>query len=427
MRGKLLHVLKSSGVFPSFSRQSHRQKDHISQPTEVEFLLHELKTPLAGILGMAELIRESWPKGEPVQYVSALQESAGQLASLIDTLQPAAGPAAGEAAEDPQPVNVGEFLENIVRSHWPAARRKGLSLYLHLPHDLPARWLLNPRSLRQVVDNLLANAIKFTDQGYVLLESKCLWSRGKVAGSLEISVTDSGRGVAAKNEGAIYAVREQGENVEHHRDGGTGLGLYICKNIARHCGARLEHTPVKDGGTRFTLTLPAGHRVLQGRRKRLKPVLLQGLNCYVGLSQPARRVVIGILRAMGIGMMPSVSGTRSPVFAQCDALICDQPFIGRNPYLATGNFPQTLVDADSPGPWLISRWGCGMVKDAENPSVPAWVSLPQPVLRSNLEPLLLQLALRRRVEVLQGVSPVAGEKPDSERTRHQSGPRGGPD
>jgi len=393
MRGKWVHRRNSSRNSRQFiSRSRYQQKlmwsfSGQTQPG-FEFLRHELRTPMLGILGMAELIVESGCSGEQRQYMAALQSSAHQMSGLIESIPAARTPATCNTLAG-GPVHARFFLEHIIRSHWPAAKNKGVALFLHIHHELPSYWSVDLQWLRQVLDNLLTNAIKFTNEGFVMLEARAL--RNPVNGrfDLEITIQDTGIGIPTRVEDGAHAVEEQGVDATDPQLGGSGLGLRICRSIVRQCGGWIEHTAIPGGGTCFTVMLPGISCHPEKPEARLRPALLRRFSCRIALPSPVNRVVGDLLRAAGVHVEHLKAGEALEQVPDCGALICEPGRIEQRGFRPLPGIKrcenQQLV--------LVTRIQSRQLLSKTDKPGFCCADVPQPVLRSNLEPMLMRIAL----------------------------------
>lgn len=365
-----------------------------SSPTQLHLLQHELRTPLTGIMGMSELLQASSLSFEQRRILGALEESGRQLERLLAAMS-SGSPATATGNLPPfQPLDGPRFMEQIIRAHWPAALGKGIGLYLAVDHRLPDCWNSDASRLRQILDNLLTNAIKFTHQGYVLVEARLAEPGERGADSVEVRICDTGIGIAGDKTDRIFKAGEQGGRGVAEGYGGYGLGLFICRQLVSSLGGSLTHEPARRGGSCFKLNLPGVIGQDPMGKNRLRPGVLSDLHCQVALDGPLAKVVTGLL--LRLGVRSSILNDQETNFLplQFDALICDPTRVS-----ATTNDLPMLSGRD--GPLILSRHLSSDPIRSEAPGMPGAVALPQPVLRSNLEPLLLQLALLRKMHECQ--------------------------
>ncbi len=221
---------------------------------------HEVRTPLNGILGMAELLLSTPLDAEQQTYVAAIRSSGSALASLIDEILDFSKIEAGKIELLDQPFDVTRLVEGVVELLAPRAQAKSLTIAATLTADVPSRVCGDPMRLRQILLNLAGNAVKFTEAGGLGL-------RVSVAGGddasrrkrLSIVVEDTGPGVPAERRAAIFEAYEQADTSAACSQGGTGLGLAISRRLAERMGGSLGLSDRPGGcGSRFTVELPFG-------------------------------------------------------------------------------------------------------------------------------------------------------------------------
>ena len=211
---------------------------------------HEFRTPLNGIIGMADLLDDTGPDPEQASYLRALRTSGDTLLSLVDGLLDFARLEAGRLDLAEERFEVGLLVETVAELMAPRAEAKGLELASHLAPDLPSHLIGDRDRLRQILLNLVGNAIKFTDHGGVGL---CL---SQAAGGIEIAVSDTGIGIPADRLEAIFEEFEQAETESVRRQEGTGLGLAIVRRLATLMGGDVQVESEVGQGSIFRITLP---------------------------------------------------------------------------------------------------------------------------------------------------------------------------
>jgi signal transduction histidine kinase len=216
---------------------------------------HELKTPLNVILGNAQLLqrRESL-EGAPKAQVEAILLSGQHLASLVeDLLEQGRISAGGSPAIRPQRVELDLLLTELEHMLRERADERGLALRIEREPSAPALLHVDPRRLRQILLNLLVNALKFTEAGEVSLRARAASRPGDVV----FEVRDSGYGIAAE---ALEQIFEPFSQLGPSEDGasGAGLGLSIARALARAMGGELAVESAPGEGSCFRLTLPVG-------------------------------------------------------------------------------------------------------------------------------------------------------------------------
>lgn len=288
-------------------QSSNHANTAVSAAPDLSVLRHELANVLNGLSGMADLLRSAGLPPEQERWLDAIEQSAKQIQFLVHC-----GTGRGSeraAAERPvrRKFNGMSLLEQTVTAHTPAAGAKGLKLLLLVSPDLPVYWSGHERLMRQLLDNLLGNAIKFTDTGRVLLEACPGENR-----ALNLLVRDTGTGVPAADRERIFEAGVRGGNSPGRP--GSGLGLSLCRRIAGLMNGRISCVPAATGGTRFEVCLP--ETILQAQGQRLPSLALSSISCALSLGQPLATITANFLDRLGVswhysGVSPArKAGTR---------------------------------------------------------------------------------------------------------------------
>jgi signal transduction histidine kinase/DNA-binding response OmpR family regulator len=218
---------------------------------------HELRTPLHAILGYADLVRTGvLPEPTRQEALATIASSGRHLLSLINDLLDLSRIRSGHLELNPAPLQLAALLEEIAAMVRVEAHRKGLDFFLDAPAGLPERVEADGKRLRQILLNLLGNAIKFTDSGGVTLAVQCVPAEGGKV-ELRVSVQDTGIGISAKDTTRIFAPFEQAEEGQK-QESGVGLGLAITRELARLMGGDVEvvSQPGRGSQFRFSVKLP---------------------------------------------------------------------------------------------------------------------------------------------------------------------------
>ncbi len=211
---------------------------------------HEVRTPLNGILGMAELLGATPLDPEQMAYLDAIQSSGRALTALIEEVLDFSRIEAGKMALASEPFEIQALVEGVVELLGPRAQEKGLEIAAHVAPDVPV-WLVgDAMRLRQVLTNLAGNAVKFTERGGVGV--RVALSPGR---EIAFTVADTGPGVPPDRRSAIFEEFEQGDNATMRQYGGSGLGLNIARRIVGLMGGGLTLADRPEGGSTFGFTV----------------------------------------------------------------------------------------------------------------------------------------------------------------------------
>ena len=219
---------------------------------------HEIRTPMNAILGFTEVLRRNGMRqsADAGKHLDIIHSSGKHLLNLINDILDLSKVEAGRLEAEHVPYAPHEVARDVVQTLLERARDKGLALTLHFPQALPARIEGDPARLRQILTNLIGNAIKFTEHGGV----RVLMRLEDGAGGTRycIDVQDSGIGIPGDKLESVFEPFVQAESSTSRRFGGTGLGLTISRGFARAMGGDIVAQSVQGQGATFSVCLPAG-------------------------------------------------------------------------------------------------------------------------------------------------------------------------
>jgi signal transduction histidine kinase/CheY-like chemotaxis protein/HPt (histidine-containing phosphotransfer) domain-containing protein len=240
-----------------------RQRADDANRAKSDFLAnmsHEIRTPMNAILGFTEMLRRG-RANDPVQarrYLDTVHASGSHLLALINDILDLSKVESGQMQVERIECAPHRVVAEVVEAMSLRASEKQIGLRRLIDGPVPVRILSDPSRLRQVVTNLVGNAIKFTSRGEVTVTERWRPGFGAVPSRLEIAVTDSGIGIAPDKLAAIFEPFVQAESSTSRRFGGTGLGLAISRRLARSMGGDVEVTSQEGVGSTFTVVLDPG-------------------------------------------------------------------------------------------------------------------------------------------------------------------------
>ena len=261
---------------------------------------HELRTPMNGVVGMTELLLQTHLEPKQQMYVQMAQRSAEAMLTLINSILDLSRIEAGKFELADLDFNLREVLEDVVYMHEAVASQKGLRLSLSLSPILPTALVGDPMRLTQIFNNLIGNAIKFTDRGSITVHA-ALKETGEDTDLIEFEVRDTGIGISPEDRAIIFKAFTQADSTDTRRFSGSGLGLSICKDLCELMGGTIEVVSQPGSGSTFRFTarfarqsagaahatIGAGVAGSPATRSRPEPALAGGAGSVAGAGKPA--------------------------------------------------------------------------------------------------------------------------------------------
>jgi PAS domain S-box-containing protein len=292
-----------------------------TKSTFLATMSHEIRTPMNAVLGMANLLDDTDLTSAQRDFLGAIRISADILLQLLNDILDISKIEAGKLALDSVDFPLKETLETALMTQTYQAREKGVELNFHMEDGLPAALVGDPVRLRQVVLNLLNNAVKFTSQGEVAIEvSSEATGIGQV--ELHVAVRDTGIGIPAEKLEAIFEVFAQADTSTTRLYGGTGLGLAISSNLVDMMGGRIWVDSNEGTGSTFHFTAQLSIGDIKAiAQPALSPQPLANKTLRVLLVEDNtfnQMVAIGQLKQRGYEYSIAVNGRKALDFIEAD-------------------------------------------------------------------------------------------------------------
>lgn len=292
---------------------------------------HEIRTPMNGIVGMAEILRETGLSAEQTKYADIISSSAAGLMTILNDILDVSKIEAGKFELDQIEFDLQEHLSDTLRSLAVRAHEKRLEMACRVAPNIPRVLIGDPNRLRQVLVNLVGNAIKFTTEGEVVVDVSLARSAEEEI-DLLFSIRDTGIGIKPDQQARIFEAFEQADTSTTREYGGTGLGLAISKRLIQLMDGNVEVMSEPGKGSRFDVTLR--FRTTSAAPFTPDHDILEGMSVLVvDDNATSRRIMQEIVTGWGMKVVSAPGGAAAL-------------------RLLDANGPPRLVllDADMPGP-----------------------------------------------------------------------------
>ena len=365
---------------------------------------HEIRTPMNGILGMAELLTRTDLDSRQREYARTIQQSGEGLLALLNDILDFSKIEAGRLDLEPGRCRVGLLIEQTAALFTEMAREKDIDLVTEIDPALPSEILVDKLRLRQIITNLVGNAVKFTPEGEVVVSCSGMIVSGQVC-RMRIQVRDTGIGINREHIEHIFESFSQADGSTTRKYGGTGLGLSISRQLVELMGGSLQVESTIGKGSTFTIDLVLP---VMEAEPEFAPDILAGVRIVLAVAGPLIRTV---LEKYLVAWGASVDVTGGPDYSAAVEEI-----------LAAGPGPEVLLVDER----LLGLEGDRIIDQVlarkDRPAIVLVRHVRKPGLRVRKEPVdgvVLQPVVRQHL--LEMVLHVVGRAPVRDRAGHDAG------
>jgi PAS domain S-box-containing protein len=279
---------------------------------------HEIRTPMSGVLGMAEMLLETHLSPVQRRYAESVHRSGESLLKIIDGILDFSKIEAGKVELERVEFSPRELMEEVTQLLRDGAEKKGLAFSCRVSADVPETLRGAPSRLQQILNNLVGNAIKFTDRGHIAIAVSTLEAENDGKAILHVAVNDTGIGIAPEAQRRLFRAFEQADTSTTRSYGGTGLGLAISRELVEQMGGRIGVHSAPGQGSQFWFRVPldrptprAIDRTAEAGDAR-RAVRLDGIRVLLAEDNPINQdVAVTMLQSLGCGVHVVDTGVKA--------------------------------------------------------------------------------------------------------------------
>ncbi len=248
-----LEMLEEKNIELSLDKK--RTEDKNKQKSDfIANMSHEIRTPMNGVIGFTNILLESKLDALQLDYVKTIKSSAQDLLAIMNDILDYSKMEAGKLKLDCIPLDIRGCIDEVLMLITPNANKKGIDLIPITATNVPKTVLGDPLRLKQIISNLVSNAVKFTDHGYVLIRTSIEQETEKDY-TIRLSITDTGIGISTHDQAALFAAYNQADTSITRRYGGSGLGLVISNKLAEQMQGRITLKSEIHKGSTFSVLI----------------------------------------------------------------------------------------------------------------------------------------------------------------------------